>query len=199
MGLDSFTHDPDHQVIVCRPCGTCLVPKPTSWKRHLRAEPHRMRGDELRLSIERLSSYPLRTVDELRRWRADRKRPCRPIEGLAIYDGYVCHCVDDRCDYCTRRIEKMHDHMPSHGKRASQYTDSRPLWRACRLQTYFTAKGLIDYFIVEDPSSSSPPGRRAPAPGNSLMTSPSSQEEGKLLFDDLVTSPPSATVQNQLY
>ncbi|PNP74174.1 hypothetical protein FNYG_12487 [Fusarium nygamai] len=23
-----------------------------------------------------------------------------------------------------------------------------PLWRACKLQTYFTAKGLIDYFVV---------------------------------------------------
>ncbi|WKT54183.1 Helicase superfamily 1/2, ATP-binding domain [Fusarium oxysporum f. sp. vasinfectum] len=62
------------------------------------------------------------------------------------YGRYIC-CTDDaKCDYCTRRIEKMHDHMPAHGKRASQYTDNRPLWRSCRLQTYFTAKGLIDYF-----------------------------------------------------
>jgi hypothetical protein len=117
MGLDSFTYDPDHRVIVCRLCGTCLVPKPTSWKRHLRAEPHRMRGDELRLSIEQLSSYSLRPVDELRLWRADRKRPYRSIEGLTIYEGYIC-CINAGCDYCTRRIEKMHDHMPAHGKRA---------------------------------------------------------------------------------
>src|SRR5687768_4952579 len=117
MGLDSFTYDPDHRVIVCRPCGTCLVPRPTSWKSHLRAQPHRMRGEELRLTIEQLSSYSLRPVDELRQWRVDRKRPCRPIEGLTVYEGYIC-CTDDaECDYCTRRIEKMHDHMPAHGKR----------------------------------------------------------------------------------
>ncbi|KAK2684623.1 hypothetical protein QWA68_017018, partial [Fusarium oxysporum] len=192
MGLDSFTYDPDHRVIVCRPCGTCLVPRPTSWKSHLRAQPHRMRGEELRLTIEQLSSYSLRPVDELRQWRVDRKRPCRPIEGLTVYEGYIC-CTDDaECDYCTRRIEKMHDHMPAHGKRASQYTDDRPLWRSCRLQTYFTAKGLIDYFVIDDPSISPRTGAAGaagavsgpPTLGSSLPISPSSQEEGKL-FEDL--------------
>jgi hypothetical protein len=181
MGLDSFTYDPDHRVIVCRPCGTCLVPKPTSWKRHLRAEPHRMRGDKLRLSIEQLSSYSLRPVDELRQWRADRKQPCRPIEGLTIYEGYICCCINAGCDYCTRRIERMHGHMPAHGKRASQHTDNTPLWRSCRLQTYFTAKGLIDYFVIDDPSLSL--RIRAPTQGSSLLVSPSSQEEGKLFKD----------------
>ncbi|KAH7233831.1 uncharacterized protein BKA55DRAFT_742567 [Fusarium redolens] len=191
MGLDSFTYDPDHRVVVCRPCGTCLIPRPKSWKSHLRAKPHRMRGDELRLTIEQLSSYPLRPVDELRQWRVDRKRPCRPIEGLTVYEGYIC-CTDAECDYCTRRIEKMHDHMPAHGKRASQYTDDRPLWRSCRLQTYFTAKGLIDYFVIDDPSTSPRIGAAGaagavsepPTPGSSLLISPSSQEEGKL-FEDL--------------
>ncbi|KAJ9421294.1 hypothetical protein QL093DRAFT_2576904 [Fusarium oxysporum] len=192
MGLDSFTYDPDHRVIVCRPCGTCLVPRPTSWKSHLRAQPHRMRGEELRLTIEQLSSYSLRPVDELRQWRVDRKRPCRPIEGLTVYEGYIC-CTDDaECDYCTRRIEKMHDHMPAHGKRASQYTDDRSLWRSCRLQTYFTAKGLIDYFVIDDPSISPRTGAAGaagavsgpPTLGSSLPISPSSQEEGKL-FEDL--------------
>ncbi|EWY79533.1 hypothetical protein FOYG_17334 [Fusarium oxysporum NRRL 32931] len=148
MGIDSFVYDPDHQVIACRLCGTCLVPKVTSWKSHLRAEPHRMRGDELRLTVDKLSGYNLRPVEELRQWRPDRKRPCQPIEGLAVYGGYIC--TQDRCDHCTRRIEKMHDHLPAHGKRASQHTSARPLWRACRLQTYFTAKGRIDYFVVEE-------------------------------------------------
>ncbi|KAM5527556.1 hypothetical protein FOXYSP1_19918 [Fusarium oxysporum f. sp. phaseoli] len=47
----------------------------------------------------------------------------------------------------------MHDHMPVHGRKASEHTNAMPLWRACKLQTYFTAKGLIDYFVVEeDPS-----------------------------------------------
>ncbi|RKK86033.1 hypothetical protein BFJ68_g17171 [Fusarium oxysporum] len=73
----------------------------------------------------------------------------------------------------------MHDHTPAHGKKASQHTSATPLWRACKLQTYFTAKGLIDYFVVgeeERPSSSSssPAGGGEPAP---------SQEEGKLFGD----------------
>lgn len=179
MGLDGFAYDPDHRVIVCRICETCLIPKRTSWKSHLRAEPHQMKGETLRSTVEQLSSYELRPVEELRQWRPDRKRPCQPVKGLAVYGGYIC-TEDDKCDYCTRRIETMHDHAPAHGKKASQHTSDAPLWRACKLQTYFTAKGRIDYFVVaeeERPSPSSLPatGRGEPAP---------SQEEGKL-FDDL--------------
>lgn len=45
----------------------------------------------------------------------------------------------------------MHNHMPRHKRTASEHAaDSTRLWKACTLQTYFTAKGLIDYFIIED-------------------------------------------------
>ncbi|RKK12694.1 hypothetical protein BFJ65_g11956 [Fusarium oxysporum f. sp. cepae] len=182
MGLDSFHYNADHQVIVCRLCGTCLVPKQASWRSHLRAEPHRMKGDELRLTVERFLSYELRTVEALRQWRADRKRPCRPIEGLTMYGGYICTCTEVQCDYCTRRARKMHDHMPVHGRKASEHTNAMPLWRACKLQTYFTAKGLIDYFLVEeDPSLPTTGGALA---GSGLAMASTSQEEGKL-FEDL--------------
>jgi hypothetical protein len=144
-----------------------------------------MRGDELRLTVDKLSGYNLRPVEELRQWRPDRKRPCQPIEGLAVYGGYIC--TQDRCDHCTRRIEKMHDHLPAHGKRASQHTSARPLWRACRLQTYFTAKGRIDYFVVEEEEEEEEEGREEEREGErpplSLLPAPS-QKEGKL-FDDL--------------
>ncbi|WKT53704.1 hypothetical protein QSH57_004288, partial [Fusarium oxysporum f. sp. vasinfectum] len=53
--------------------------------------------------------------------------------------------------------------------------------RACKLQTYFTAKGLIDYFVVEDPS---PPTTGGAPPGPDPVTASTSQEEGKL-FEDL--------------
>ncbi|KAM0362980.1 hypothetical protein ACHAO7_010767 [Fusarium culmorum] len=57
-----------------------------------------------------------------------------------------------------------------------------PLWRACKLQTYFTAKGLIDYLLVEeDPSLPTTGGALA---GSGLAMAPTSQEEGKL-FEDL--------------
>jgi hypothetical protein len=60
MGVDGFAYDPDHRVIACRICETCLIPKLTSWKSHLRAEPHQMKGETLRSTVEQLLSYELR-------------------------------------------------------------------------------------------------------------------------------------------
>ncbi|KAH6981473.1 hypothetical protein EDB80DRAFT_593235, partial [Ilyonectria destructans] len=82
------------------------------------------------------------------------------------------------------RIDKMHDHMPKHGKKASQHSKEAPLWEACKLQTYFTAKGRIDYFIIEGPSSSSTSSSRGEASVLGFLTPPLSQEEGRL-FDGL--------------
>ncbi|KAK2468825.1 hypothetical protein H9L39_19587 [Fusarium oxysporum f. sp. albedinis] len=68
----------------------------------------------------------------------------------------------------------MYDRMSAPSKKSSKHTGAVPRWRTCKLQTYFTAKGLIDYFMVEDPSPS----------GAGLATAPMSQEEGKL-FENL--------------
>lgn len=101
MELDSFLYNLHHRVVVCWPCGTCLVPKATSWKSHLRAEPHRMGGDELRSTVELFASYDLRPVEELRQWRADKTRPCRPIKGLTVFNSY--HCTHGDCGYQLRK------------------------------------------------------------------------------------------------
>ncbi|KAK2924479.1 hypothetical protein FoTM2_014757, partial [Fusarium oxysporum f. sp. vasinfectum] len=99
-----------------------------------------------------------------------------------MYGGYICTCTEVQCDYCTRRARKMYDHMPVHGRKASEHTNAMPLWRACKLQTYFTAKGLIDYFLVEeDPCLPLTGGALA---GSGLAMASTSQEEGKL-FEDL--------------
>jgi hypothetical protein len=139
-----------------------------------------MKGETLRSTVEQLLSYELRPVEELRQWRPDRKRPCQPVKGLAVYGGYIC--TDDKCDYCTRRIEIMHDHTQAHGKKASQHTSNAPLWRACKLQTYSTAKGRIDYFVVAEEAelSSSSPLSSLPAMGREPAPS---QDEGKLFGD----------------
>jgi hypothetical protein len=192
MGVDDFVYNPDHRVIVCRRCKTCLIPKVTSWKSHLRAEPHRMRGQELRTVVELFSSYQLRSVDELRQQKPDRTRPCWRIEGLACFGGQ--HCTHGDCGFSTRRLEKMFDHMPVHGRKASQNSADAPLWRTCMLQTYFTAKGLIDYFVVECPPRPSPapapspslvpvPKEEVPTPG--LNAPPSLSQEEESLFDGL--------------
>ncbi|KJZ69386.1 hypothetical protein HIM_11225 [Hirsutella minnesotensis 3608] len=191
MGLDTFTYDPDHRVVVCRACGTCLAAKATGWRRHLRADPHRMKGDELKATVELMSSYSLRPAEELRRWRPERTRPCRAIDGLRVYAGYRCACAAD-CDFCTIRLAAMHDHMPRHGKKASQHgRGGMALWHPCRLQTYFTAKGLIDYFVVESATGPWTADESAAAPGTSTQAPPPRKEETRLfegLKEDLKTA-----------
>lgn len=154
MPLHHFSHNADHGVVVCRLCSTCLIARKESWIIHLRASPHRSTGEELRLIVDHLSTYTgLRSFDELRQRAIDLRcqaQPCRSIDGLEIYDGYTCICADGECHFQTRRLRTMREHMHVHAKKAKQHSEATPLWRACKLQTYFTAKGMIDYFEVED-------------------------------------------------
>lgn len=149
MGADNFVYDEEHRGVVCERCGTCLAPGgPRNWKDHLGKKPHHMKGDELRRTIGLLSTYDLRGKEELRQWRPNRRTPCRRIEHLVAYNGYICTSDRETCDFVTTRLDTMYGHMPRHGKRASQHCKLSPLWEACVLQTYFTAKGRIDYFTV---------------------------------------------------
>ncbi|RSL77165.1 hypothetical protein CEP52_017736, partial [Fusarium oligoseptatum] len=67
--------------------------------------------------------------------------------------------------------------MPVHDRKSSDR-----LWRACKLQTYFTAKGLIDYFPVVD----SPVGATAIQAGGGgeegISSGPALSEQEKDLF-----------------
>lgn len=154
MGATDFVYNAEHRVVICRKCGTCLAPGgPKAWKDHLGRKPHWMKGDELRTTVELLSTYDLRGKEELRKWRPGRRTPCEPIEALAEHPGYICLCETETCDFVTTRLEAMHGHMPRHGVKASQHSQDRPLWEVCVLQTYFTAKGRIDYFTVRRVSS----------------------------------------------
>lgn len=111
-------------------------------------------GEQLRRTIELLSTYDLRGAEELRQRRPHRRRPCEIIDGLTEYGGFICMCDVKRCDFITTRLELMHDHMPRHGRTASQNREGSPLWEACRLQTYLTTKGRIDYFTIKGSSDS---------------------------------------------
>ena len=152
MAVDELSYDARHGVVVCRQCRTCLSPDgPRQWRRHLRREPHGLKDERLARAVGLLSTYELRTRDELRRRRPDRRVPCERIEGLATYGGYICLCDPTKCDFATRRLEMMEDHMPRHGRTAREHHGmGAVLWRSCTLQTYFTAKGLIDYFVVAE-------------------------------------------------
>ena len=150
----SFLYNLQHRVLVCRDCGTCISATSTGHSRHLRALPHRLVGAALKDMITRLDQFRDRCFNlaELRQFKPrDKKYPCVAIQGLDTYKGYYCMC-DDHCDYCTRRLPKMQLHISTiHGRRSSQ-EKTMPPWRECHLQTYFTAKGLIDYFIVVEPT-----------------------------------------------
>ncbi|KAL7940521.1 hypothetical protein V8C42DRAFT_337355 [Trichoderma barbatum] len=51
-----------------------------------------MRGEELQTTVELLSTYNLQEQDELRRWRLGRRTPCRRVDSLTVYAGYICLC-----------------------------------------------------------------------------------------------------------
>ena len=55
-----------------------------------------------------------------------------------------------------------------------------PLQKECKLQTYFTAKGRIDYFIIADEENS---GVKGTAQGSILVTEPKKELFEKLEKD----------------
>jgi hypothetical protein len=95
-----------------------------------------------------LSSYDLKTADELRAGKPRPEDECEPIEHLASYRGFRCR--ETGCGYCTRHGRKIKEHVASqHGRKAAEHKKS-PLWDECTLQTYFTSPGRIDYFVVRE-------------------------------------------------
>ncbi|EGU73455.1 hypothetical protein FOXB_16035 [Fusarium oxysporum f. sp. conglutinans Fo5176] len=173
---DGFLYNAQYQVLVCIACKSMIQPGQKSFYSHLN-KLHRITGLACKALMEQFSTYKLCSFQELA---VPRQKSL--YEGLTMYGGYICTCAEVQCDYCTRRARKMHGHMPVHGRKASEHTNAVPLWRACKLQTYFTAKGLIDYFLVEEDLSLPLTGEALA--GSGLAMASTSQEEGKL-FEDL--------------
>ena len=91
IGADDFVYNAEHWVVVCVKCGICFALNgPKNWKNHLGRAPHFMKGDELRRTVELLSTFDLRGKDELQRWRPSRRAPCLAIQSLQEYAGYIC-------------------------------------------------------------------------------------------------------------
>lgn len=161
-----FSYNATHCVVVCHLCKSCIIPGRRSQQRHLQAEPHRLSGHSLHTNIQLFGGYTLRTVEELRENKPQPLDKCHLIKHLASYDGFLC--LQPGCDYSTRHLPDIKRHMGSaHKTRTSSHT-SNPLWKECKLQTYFTAKGRIDYFVVVDNEKSgvsATVGDFAPLPG----------------------------------
>lgn len=146
-----IVHNPTHQVLVCRRCQTCVGPLRRSVERHLRAEPHRLQGQTLQKYLESLDGLRLRSLDELKKARG--QGACEPIDHLKLYNGYRC-LLCKGLGFFTIHLPRMRDHMPLHNRKAKEH-GAVLLWEECLLQTYFTGKGRIDYFVVIDDSKNS--------------------------------------------
>jgi hypothetical protein len=83
---------------------------------------------------------------ELREHKPRPKDKCQMIEHLVSYDGV--YCLQPQCSYSTRRLPKIKEHWAACHKTKARSHESSQSWKECKLQTYFTAKGRINYFVV---------------------------------------------------
>ena len=93
-----------------------------------------------------------------------------------MYDGY--HCLLCEGDvFLTTYLPRMQHHVFSHKRKPKEH-ESTPLWKEFRLQTYFTAKGRIDYFVMTDGEEEG--GVSAQASSSVLLTQPEKELFKKL-------------------
>lgn len=144
--LGYLHYDASHRVVVCRRCQSCLVPGGGSVERHLRGAPHRLLGEELKALVAYATALKLRDVSALKREKP--REPVAPLEHLQIRPGFRCLLCGPDDAFHTTHLPRMRDHVPSRHGRSVRENKSSPMWRSCLLQTYFTARALVDYFPV---------------------------------------------------
>ena len=140
--LGDLASDGSHHVVVCRRCQSCLVPGGGSVERHLRGAPHRLLGEELKSLVADATALKLRDVSALKR-----KKPrehVAPLEQLQIQPGFRCLFCGPDDAFHTTHLPRMRAHVPSRHGRSAREHKSSPMWRSCLLQTYFTARALVD-------------------------------------------------------
>jgi hypothetical protein len=163
-------------VLICRHCKTVVGPEWQRIEQHLRRAPHRALGLTLTASRAYARSLTLQTLDGLRQGKP--QLPCTPLAFLATFEGYSCLLCEQQqqqeggrgsttsqARFFTTHLPRLQrNHLPSHGRTAKEHGLS-PLWRSCQLQTYFTAKGRIDYFEVASPTQQASQAQlKAPPP-----------------------------------
>ncbi|PKK43131.1 hypothetical protein CI102_13474 [Trichoderma harzianum] len=161
---DLLVYNSQHRVAVCRRCETCIIPNKPSWRSHYRAAPHCLLGETLKETLALLASFNLHSVE------------------LKVKKGWLLEkppALIDGCDYCTRCEASIKRHIAKHGLPAKSHK-VRPPWQECRLQTYFTAKGRIDYFVVLEADDGKKGATRT---GGVRMTEPEEELFGRLEQD----------------
>jgi hypothetical protein len=139
-----LVYDSGHQVIVCKRCQTCVGPTRTSIEQHLRKKPHRLIGRTLKSYLEYTDSLVLRPLEYLRDQKPANSNLA--VKYLKLWTGYHC-LLYMTGEFSTIHFPCMRDHTVMHGKKAKEH-DKEPLWEICLLQSYFTMRSWVDYFIV---------------------------------------------------
>jgi hypothetical protein len=103
-----FSYNPIHRVAICHIYKSCIIPGAHSQERHLRAQPHRLLGDELKATVQLLSSYNLRSIAELREYKPRPEDRYQIIEHLVSYNGV--YCLQPQYSYSTCRLPKIKEH-----------------------------------------------------------------------------------------
>ena len=137
----------------------------------MRREPHYLVGSVLKSIVAYLLMLDLRPLAELRAHQPE--DGVAPIEYLKTHKGYRCLLCANNADsngdsggnnrdidesslkqsggrpFSTTHLPLMRRHVSrQHGRKPSQHMSSEPVWQECQLQSYFRAKGRINYFVV---------------------------------------------------
>lgn len=121
-------------------CESAGQPAPKSWYRHLNS--HRILGPAYHTLIEQFRQYELSPVEQL----TTPTEVIPPVRDLRILQGFTCRTCGR---YRTIDEGRMRDHMSSTHKVKPLRARDSGQYKACLLQTFFSARGRINYFEVQ--------------------------------------------------
>ena len=78
---DVFVYKPEWRVLLYVEYGFCLQPRRDVWLRHLRQQPHCLRGVPLKSLVELFGSYDLLAPEQV-------TVPTQAVAGLRLRDGF---------------------------------------------------------------------------------------------------------------
>ena len=134
----------EYQVVVCKTCKTCIGPSQKSAEKHLRSQPHHLTGQTLKSYLQYTDSLKLNSLECLVKIKPVRRVPA--IKHLKVWTGYQC-LLCEPAHFLTIHLPRMRSHTAVHGKKAKEH-DETPIWEECTLQSFFTTRSRVDYFVV---------------------------------------------------
>ena len=143
--IQDIYFEPTFGLLVCKIHGSGVHPTEEAIRRHLRGDDHHCRGKSLRQAIETLTSLPLSSLEAMRiaQPAVDTQPITPPLPQLRVLHGWSCMpCAGH---FLTTSLELVQRHASTkHGRRRGE----QPLWKACKLQTFFSETKDRRYFRV---------------------------------------------------